>query len=300
MNYTTMSVTSQHSDLGDVQLHYLRAGRGKRETVLLIHGWPQTSQAWLKVLPLLADYDVVIPDLRGLGKSSIPQGGYDKKTVAHDLQRLVVDVLGIDRLFVVGHDWGGVVAIFLAAGLGARCLGLTVLDVTMPGSPSTNFGQSGKRWHHAFHQVAELPEVLINGRETAYYTWFFRNFASAQNVIEQTGIDAYIGAYSEPGRLSAGLAYYRAIPEDVKNAQEIENEPLKIPVLALGGSDAFGRGTEPAESLADYAEDVQGGVIDNCGHWIPEEQPAALAEKLNDFFEYCRQGRCELTPPALV
>ncbi len=104
MNFS-IECTKQIADLGEVQIHYLRAGSNTGAAVLLIHGWPQTSIVWASVAPLLSDYDLIMPDMRGLGDSSIPPGGYDKKTIAADIIRLV-DKIGIKKLFVVGHDWG--------------------------------------------------------------------------------------------------------------------------------------------------------------------------------------------------
>jgi pimeloyl-ACP methyl ester carboxylesterase len=284
--------TESHSvDLGDVRLHYRRAGSGKRETVLLIHGWPQTSRAWSKVAPLLDQYDLIMPDLRGLGDSSIAAHGYDKKTLAADLCKLVTGTLGIREMFVVGHDWGGVVAFFAAAALEKQCLGMAMLDVTVPGSPSISFGQDGKRWHHQFHQTDGLAQMLIGGNERAYFSWFFRTFGFREDAVHPDDIEEYLRTYSEPERLSAILAYYRTIPEDIENAREIQRKKLAMPVLGLGGADSFGRGGEPVKSLTDYSNDVHGGAIAECGHWIPEEQPEVLAEKLEQFFSYCRFRR---------
>lgn len=287
MNFS-IEASSHTADLGDVQIHYLRAGSRAGEKILLIHGWPQTSMVWAKVAPLLSGYDLIIPDLRGLGDSSIPSGGYDKKTIATDLQKLVLNQLGIEKLYVVGHDWGGVVAFFVAAALGKQCLGMAMLDVTVPGSPSVNFGQDGKRWHHRFNQSEGLAETLIRGNEEAYFTWFFRNFGYRADAILQDDLNEYLRSYCDPKRLPACLAYYRTIPEDIENAREIAKSKLQMPVLGLGGAESYGRGGEPVRSLTDYSDDVHGGEIPECGHWIPEEQPNVLASKLEQFFSYCR------------
>ena len=103
-----------YADVGDVRLHYVTVGQGP--AVVLLHGWPQTWYMWRGVMPGLATrYRVIAPDLRGLGDSSRPPDGYDKKTLAQDVWRLVHDVLLEQWLFVVGHDWGGPIAFALAA-----------------------------------------------------------------------------------------------------------------------------------------------------------------------------------------
>src|SRR6201981_431272 len=98
-----MLLEHAYADLGDVRLHYVTAGQ--RTAAVLLHGWPQTWYMWRDVMPGLATrYRVIAPDLRGLGDSSRPADGYDKKTVGNDVWRLVRDVLGISAFHLVGHD----------------------------------------------------------------------------------------------------------------------------------------------------------------------------------------------------
>ena len=172
-----MDPTPEHHSfaLSDSTVHYVTMGRGA--PVVLLHGWPQTCFAWRKVLPRLAErFHVIAPDLRGLGDSSRPPAGFDKKSVARDVAELLRQALGIDSAYVVGHDWGGPVAFALAAfhpGLVSR---LVMLDAAVPGDGSGTFSQSGRRWHHAFHQTLDLPEQLIQGREETYYRWFYEHY----------------------------------------------------------------------------------------------------------------------------
>ena len=121
-----------HADLGDVRLHYTTAGEGP--AVLLLHGWPQTWYMWRGIIPgLAARHRVIAPDLRGLGDSSRPEGGYDKKTLARDVWRLAHEVLGEERLFVAGHDWGGPVAFAPASQHRDAVRRMAVFDVPVPG-----------------------------------------------------------------------------------------------------------------------------------------------------------------------
>jgi pimeloyl-ACP methyl ester carboxylesterase len=274
-----------HADLGDVRLHYVTAGTGF--PVVLLHGWPQSWYEWRHVMPrLAAEYQVIAPDLRGLGDSSRPLGGYDKKTVGNDIWRLVHDVLGIEQFFLVGHDWGGPTAYAVAAAHPDAVRKLVILDVTIPGDGSPNISQGGRRWHHAFHQTPDLPEALIVGREDIYFTWFYRNYGARPDAISQADIDEYLRVYRQPGALRAGFSFYRAIPQDVAdNAAIAASFKLPMPVLALGGDRSWGRRQEVVESLRRMAADVRGGVIENCGHWMPEEQPEALLRHLLDFFK---------------
>lgn len=285
MSATSPAVGLSHhfASLGDVQLHYVTAGTGF--PLVLLHGWPQSWYAWRHVLPALAaKYRVIAPDLRGLGDSSRPLEGYDKKTIAHDIWRLLHDHLGLKEFFLVGHDWGGPTGYALAAAHPGAVRKLAVLDVTIPGDGGTNFSQGGRRWHHAFHQTADLPEALIAGREAIYFSWFYRNWGHRPDVISPDGIAEYLRVYSLPGALRAGFSYYRNLPRDIADNEAIAKTfRLSMPVLALGGNAGWGRGTEVLESLQRLGGDVRGGVLDHCGHFMPEEQPQLLLQHLLPF-----------------
>ena len=141
-----LEVAHDFADLGEVMLRYVSAGAGP--PVVLLHGWPQSWWDWRHLIPALArHHSVIAPDLRGLGDSSRPLSGYDKKTVAEDVWRLVGERLGHDRFFLVGHDWGGPVAFALAAAHRQAVRRLVILDVVIPGSGG-DFSQGGRRWHH--------------------------------------------------------------------------------------------------------------------------------------------------------
>jgi pimeloyl-ACP methyl ester carboxylesterase len=279
-----MMMEHHYADLGDVRLHYVVAGRG--QPVLLLHGWPQTWYSWLHIIDRLSDrYKLIVPDLRGLGDSSRPTGGYAKHIIANDIWRLMHDELGFENVFVVGHDWGGPVAYALAVTHYEAVQRLVILDVTIPGDGSPNISQGGKRWHHAFHQTLDLPEALITGREHTYLGWFYRNFGARPDAISDADIEEYLRTYGAPGGLRAGLEYYRAIPIDVAHNEAIARTfQLPMPVLALGGDRSWGRGLEVVESLRRMAHTVEGGVIADAGHWLPEEQPDVLARRLVEFF----------------
>jgi len=273
-----------HADLGDVRLHYVTAGTGF--PVVLLHGWPQSWYEWRKAIPPLAQrFRVIAPDLRGLGDSSRPADGYDKRTVGGDIWRLVHDVLGLSAFYLVGHDWGGPTAYAVAAAHPDAVRKLAILDVTIPGDGSPGISQGGRRWHHAFHQALDLPEALVSGREDLYLGWFYRTYGARPDVMSEADIAEYLRVYRQPGALRAGFAYYRAIPRDIAdNAAVMAGFKLPMPVLALGGDRSWGRRMEVMESLQRLAVDVQGGMLEDCGHWMPEEQPEALVRRLLDFF----------------
>jgi pimeloyl-ACP methyl ester carboxylesterase len=279
------TATNHYADLDGVTLHFRRAGRG--EPVVLVHGIPQTSHEWRYVMPRLAErYTVIAPDLRGLGDSSRPAGAYDKKTLGADIAALVIDHLGFGKFHLVGHDWGGPVAFSVAAHNPEAVRTLTVLDVVIPGDGG-EFSQGGRRWHHAFFRTLDLPEQLCFGREELVINWLFENYGYRANCISDEDKAEFLRTYKKPGAFRALLEIYRALPQDAEDNRTIlaRNGKLKMPVLALGGDKSFGRGSECVESLRRVAENVRGGVVNDCGHWIAEEQPDFLTEQLLDLFE---------------
>jgi pimeloyl-ACP methyl ester carboxylesterase len=272
-------------ELKDSRVHYVTAGQG--QPVVLLHGWPQTWYAWRKIIPALSRlYRVIAPDLRGLGDSSRPASGFDKKTVAQDVAELLQSELGIEGAYVVGHDWGGPVAFALAAYHPGLVSKLVMLDAAVPGDGSGTFSQNGRRWHHALHQTAELPEQLIRGREDLYLGWFYRHYGHLPGAITPEDEQEYLRTYASEETTRTGLAYYRSIEQDVStNAEYLREHRLGMPVLAYGGAQAFGRGGETLSSLRRVATHVEGGIVEQCGHWIPEEQPEFITGEMIRFFE---------------
>lgn len=258
---------------------------GAGTPLVLLHGFPQSWFEWRLIMPALAErFKVIAPDLRGLGDSSRPAGGYHKMRVGEDVWELVHDHLGHDSFHLVGHDWGGPTAYALAAAHRDAIRTLTILDVTIPGDGLNQFSTSQGRWHHGFHRTLDLPEALIQGREKIYIGWFLKNFTAFPGAIDDESINEYARTYSQPGAIRAGMAYYRTIPTDIEdNERSVAAGKLTMPVLALGGGESFGRRELVVESLQQVAEKVTGGVIKGSGHFIPEEKPEELADAMLAF-----------------
>lgn len=280
----TTDIKSNYADIGDGIVHYLTAGQG--DPIVLLHGIPETSYEWRHVIPLLADrFTLIAPDLRGLGDSSRAAHGFDKKTVAADVWRLVREHLGIERFFLVGHDWGGPAAFALACAHQEAVRRMAILDVAIPGD-GADFSQNGRRWHHALFRTPHLPEVLFQDREHLYLNWLFDNYSYLPNSVTEEARQEYLRTYRKPGAMTSMYGYYRALPQDAQDNQAFlaANGKLRMPVLALGGDKAFGRGIETLESLQRVAENVRGGLIHNSGHWVTEEQPEFVGSELRKFF----------------
>ena len=291
--------THHYAEVGEVMLHYVTAGppiaskhlkSEQNPPVVLLHGWPQTWFEWRHIMPALAaSRTVIAPDLRGLGDSSRPLDGYDKKTVANDIWRLMTETLGHSQFDLVGHDWGGPTAFALAAAHPDAIRRLAIIDVVIPGDGG-DFSQGGRRWHHQFHMTPDLPEALTAGRERLYLQWFYQTFAYRPGAIDEAALDEFARTYAQPGAMRAGFNYYRALPQDAAdNAKRLATGfRLPMPVLAIGGGVSYphgrGRGGDVEASLKRVATNVRGVVIPESGHFVPEEQPEAVARLLLEFF----------------
>ena len=261
-----------------IQMHYVIGGNG--QPIVFLHGWPETWYEWRHVMPSLAkNYTVIAPDLRGLGDSSKPLTGYDGRTTAEDIYQLVSQ-LGFKKIFLVGHDFGVQVAYSYAAVHSNEVSRLVILDVPIPGiGPGQNI--TGLWWAQ-LHMVPDVPEMLVQGHEREYLTYFYRHFTCNPEAITQEDIDEYVSHYSAPGGMRAGFEYYRALLDDVNQNIESSKIKLPMPVLALGGE--CGLGTAALDSLRLLATDVHGGPVPDSGHWIAEEQPQFLVDQLFKFF----------------
>jgi pimeloyl-ACP methyl ester carboxylesterase len=271
--------THQTTEINGIRLHYVIGGQGF--PVVLLHGWPQTWYSWRKIMPELAErYTVIAPDLPGLGDSAKSEAGYDASTVAEDIFHLVRS-LGFQQIFLVGHDMGASIAYAYAALHREDVRRLVILDVPIKGFGLEELVQKRNLWHFGFFQVPGFAEALAEGRERLLLQTFFSGIKNPA-VLTQEDIDEYVRCYSGRDALRTGFEYYRAYPYNEQKFKEYSKQKLHIPVLALGGENS-GAGF-PFYSLAQLAENVSGGIILQCGHYIQEEQPEELVRRLNAFF----------------
>ncbi|WP_327721911.1 alpha/beta hydrolase [Streptomyces sp. NBC_00490] len=277
--------TSRLVEVNGLRLHAVTGGDGP--ALLLIGGWPQTWYAWREVMPTLARrHTVVAVDSRGAGLSDKPDDGYDAGTLAADLVALMT-ALGHDRFDVVGHDIGAWTGYALAADHPERVNRLAILEAVIPGlTPSPPFfgpaAANLKLWQFGFNRLTDLNEELVQGRERLFFGWQFATKAATPTAIPAHAVDVYVDAITaDPRALRASFAYYRALDETIAQNERRSKTRLTLPVLALGG--ALWSGASAAQTMRLAADDVTEVVLDDCGHYPAEEQPARFAEILEDF-----------------
>ena len=269
---------------------FVRSG-GSGPVVVLLHGYGETSDSWA---PLAADlvtsYTVVVPDLRGIGRSSRPPGGYDKKTQAADIRSVIV-ALGHDRASIVSHDIGIMVAYAYAALYPDKVERLVVMDAPIPGiAPWDEIVRNPSLWHFSFH--GPDAERLVQGRERIYLDRIWNDFTGDPTKPDEDTRAYYSAQYAEPGAMRAGFAQFTAFSQDVKDNEIFQRTKLTMPVLAIGGEKSFGA-TE-AVVMHNVAEDVTGAVVPGSGHWLMEENPTATITLVRNFLK----GHVAATAPA--
>jgi pimeloyl-ACP methyl ester carboxylesterase len=267
-----------------LRMHSVIAGEGNR-TVVLLHGFPQTWWEWRHVIPSLAraGFCVIAPDYRGAGNSSKPPGGYDKRTMASDLRKLLTDHLRIEGpVILVGHDVGLMIAYAFAQEYRRDVSHLIIIDAPLPGTSVFDRLKSDPRlWHFAFHGARDVAEMLLAGRERCYLQAFFNSRCFDPSAVD---LDHFSSAYSAPGAMRAGLELYRAFEQDAADNREFlsRNGKLVIPTLALSGA-LSNSGPLLEEMMREVAAHVCAARVPDTGHWVPEENPHALMGILLDF-----------------
>ena len=274
-----VEVDSRFADVNGTRLHYLVAGQG--EPAILLHGYTQTSHMWRPLIAELAKtHTVLAPDLRGAGQSAKPPQGYDKKTLAQDVHALASS-LGYRRVQLVGHDIGLMVAYAYAAQYPAEVDRIALMDAFLPGVG--NWQQVWllrDLWH--FHFYGEVPLQLVAGRERTYFEHFWNDFAADRTrSIPEADRRLYAAAYAQPEGMRAGFEYFRAFEQDAADFQRFAQTKLSMPMLVLTGEKASGEFLIQQGRLV--ADNVEGVVVTQAGHWLMEEAPEQVIPTLVAF-----------------
>jgi pimeloyl-ACP methyl ester carboxylesterase len=276
---TDPAIVSRTAETDGVLLHYLTAGQGP--ALILLHGYAETSLMWRPIMPLLAGrFMVLAPDLPGIGDSAIPDSGLDMKTSAIRIHALARS-LGVEKARVVGHDIGLMVAYAYAAQFPAEVEKLVVMDAFLPGVAGWEsvYNNPGI-WHFRFS--GPTPEALVQGRERIYFEHFWNNFAADKTrSVPEADREAYTAAYSRPGRMRAGWAYFVSFLQAARDFAQLSQTKLTMPVLAIGGEMSLGEALGRQMKLV--ASNVTVIVLKDTGHWVLEERPEETIYALQTF-----------------
>ena len=261
---------------------YVRVG-GAGPAVVLLHGYGETGDMWAPLAAQLArDHLVIVPDLRGLGLSSRPAGGYDKKNQAEDVAG-VLGSLKIDKVDLVTHDIGNMVGYAFAAQHPERVKKFVIIDAPLPGiGPWDDIIRSHALWHFSFY--GPDAERLVKGRERIYLDRFWNEFSADPKKFDEASRKHYAKLYAAAGAMHAGFEQFKAFDQDAAdNKVFVAKGMLTMPVLAIGGEKSFGPMMGTVMRAA--ATNVQTAVVPNSGHWVMEENPAATIKLIEDFLK---------------
>jgi len=260
-------------------LHVRSGGAGP--AVVLLHGYGETGDMWAALAADLArDHTVIVPDLRGLGLSSKPGTGFDKKTQAGDVSG-VMAALGVQQADVVAHDIGNMVAFQFAAQHPEQVRRLVLIDAPVPGvGPWEEILKNPLLWHFRFG--GPDMERLVAGRERIYLDRFWNEFSASPDRFSEAARRHYAKLYALPGAMHSGFAQFAAFDQDaIDNREFMARGRLKMPILAVGGQKSFG--PMMATVMRAAGDNVTEGIVPDSGHWIMEENPRATIQLVRDF-----------------
>lgn len=269
----------KYATVNGVKLHYVIGGKG--EPLLLVHGFGQNWYMWNRLLPELSKhFTVIAPDLRGVGESGRPAGGYDKKTMATDMHELMKS-LGYKSLNLAGHDIGLMVAYAYAAQYPAEIKKVALMDALLPGVEPVWSQVKSQAWWFGFFGMPHSGEI-VSGKANLFLTNFWPIVGYVKDPFTLAERNEFIRAYSLPGATTGAFNWFAAFPQDAKDNEILMKTKLKMPLLAMG-SEHFA-----APFLASHsklvADDVSESIIKGSGHWIVQEQTAQVQRDLLAFF----------------
>ena len=271
----------QEIETDGATIHVRFGGTGP--AVVMLHGFGDTGDMWAPLAAAMAaTHTIVVPDLRGMGLSSHPEGGYDKKTQARDIAQ-VMDALKIEKADFVTHDIGNMVGYAFAAQFPNRVTRWVAMDAPLPGiGPWDDQLRNPKTWHFNFRG----PDVerLVDGRERIYLDRFWDELGVHPGAFDEPMRQHYAKLYALPGAMHAAFEQFAAFSQDaIDNRQFLARGKLTMPILAVGGEKSYG--LTLAADIRFVATNVQEAMIADAGHWVMEEQPAATIATIRSFLD---------------
>lgn len=283
MDRTEPAIHQRSVAIDNLTINLFEAGERSAPTFLFLHGWPQSAMAFAPVMDILRDdFHLLAIDLPEIGGSRGSPGRADKETQATIVHQLA-QALKLDQFVLVGHDVGGQIAFAYLRRYPENLSGAVILSVAIPGiEPWSQVVSNPHIWHFAFHAVPDLPELLVTDHVDRYFDFFYGAIAAHPERIGPAARAIYAQAYSRPEALKTGFDWYRAFDQDAKTNSE--TVAVDLPVLVL-------RGDHDPGALDDYVEglrrsglrDLRGRTVADSGHFLPEENPQALAAELAAF-----------------
>jgi pimeloyl-ACP methyl ester carboxylesterase len=258
-----------------LEFHVAEAGAG--DPIVLVHGWPQHWWAWRHVVPLLAPHArLVMPDLRGFGWSSAPPDGYEKQTMADDVLALL-DALALERVRLIGHDWGAWIGFLACLAAPQRFDGFVALSCPTPmGRPTPR--QLLELWRFAYQVVLAAPGVgewLVASEP--FVQGLMKAGAADPGVWTQDDLHVFSGVLAEPARARASAALYRTFL--LHEAGRAPGGRLQVPTRILSGEQDHAIPPVMFEGAEREGDDLTVEFVPGCGHFVPEERPEFVADR---------------------
>jgi pimeloyl-ACP methyl ester carboxylesterase len=288
--WSSLGFTTRMVRVNGVMLFVAEAGHG--DPVLLLHGYPQSGEAWRMVAPQLAKtHRVIVPDLRGMGLSEAAAGGYDLANVAEDMHQLVLS-MGLSSVKVVGHDWGAAVGAVYAMRYRSEVTQLAFLESALAGAGFETLWDFSKK-NDAFTFIPFLlmgesdaaqdsTAALMKGRESIYLHHLWETFTGDKEAAPFAGWKPYVEEMARPGIAVSSASYYRSVYQSAGEVRALLAQKLTIPVLAIAGEKGIGKNHEAL--VRAFAQNVTATVIvPGAGHFVAEERPAEVVRVLAPF-----------------
>ncbi|SHN31195.1 alpha/beta fold hydrolase [Mucilaginibacter sp. OK098] len=269
----------QYAQVNGVRIHYVIGGKG--EPLLLVHGFGQNWYMWNRLLPELSKhFTVIAPDMRGVGESGKPTGGYDKKNMAVDLHDLMKQ-LGYKHINLAGHDIGLMVAYAYAAQFQSDVKKIALMDALLPGVEPVWSQVRAQAWWFGFFAMPNSGEIVA-GKAGLFLKGFWPVVGYVKNPFTKTEENEFIRAYSVPGATTGAFHWFGEFNHDAKDNLELMKTKLRMPLLSLGADHSAGSYLAAHSRLV--AINVKEVIIKGSGHWVVQEQTAQVQKALLDFF----------------
>ncbi len=282
---TVEGVTHRWVEARGLRFHVAEAGSGD-DPVLLLHGWPQHWYEWRDLMPALADrHRVLAMDLRGFGWSDAPRRGYEKENLATDVLA-VLDELGLERVKLVGHDWGGWVGFLLCLRAPERFDRYLALNIPTPWIQMRK--ALPHSWRLVYQQLILAPWIgYFAHRGKRFVRMALRAGGADPRFWDERTLSIFADNLAEPSRAKAAVQMYR-----VFNLRELvpilrgryADKRLTVPTRMLFGTDDAAIHTDMLAGYESHVDDMEIEFVPGCGHFIADERPELVAERARAFF----------------